>query len=187
MRTRKVENYEEKMELLLDDNRGIYIPQNFAQEFRMRDWGVSREQERILLDGPDNEAYWDVWNEVLMDAETRHQGHKWTLHQDGALWMVRDDMTEDEWMMVFESTARESVTIQDEVRIPGTNVILEKGDVIEILPKQEKGKKSYKKDEEDDEEEMDEKGDYKKKKKESRRHRTLTRDAVRKFKRKENV
>lgn len=79
-------------ELLLDENRGIYIPQVFAKECHF--WECfDDEQKDILLSGPENELYWDVWTEVLDNAFLIHNGKKWTLYQDGDLWAIPEEIT----------------------------------------------------------------------------------------------
>lgn len=80
--------------LFLDSNRGIYIPQHFAEMIDPQDWtGLEAEDLEILKSGPDNESYWDTWQSVLDHAETK-DGR--VLHQDGDLWIVaRDKAIED--------------------------------------------------------------------------------------------
>lgn len=42
-------------------------------------------------DGPDNNGYWEAWNNILNNAEhTDSQGVVWRLYQDGDLWEVPD-------------------------------------------------------------------------------------------------
>lgn len=76
--------------LFADEARGIYIPQHFAEAVtREYVTGVTDEDYSILEDGPENEAYWDVWMDVLLKAEiTRPDGSKYLLYQDGDLWIV---------------------------------------------------------------------------------------------------
>lgn len=100
----------EKIILLLSDSRGVYIPQNFAEDFRIAGvdgltesdanvvCGIDPDDIAILRAGPDHEQYWDVWDSVLSDAwwidpET---GWRYTLHQDGDLWAVAYDEMSDE-------------------------------------------------------------------------------------------
>ena len=72
---------------LLDSARGIYIPQNFAELFDADEWGISEEEVEILLDGPDNELYWETWDCVISYAEyTDANGNTFRLHQDGDLF-----------------------------------------------------------------------------------------------------
>jgi hypothetical protein len=79
-------------ELIIDDSRGIHIPQFFATHFDMDAWGVSDEQKQVLMSGADTEEYWDVWDEVLRNATYNDgKGHTWTLEQDGDVFAVRDD------------------------------------------------------------------------------------------------
>jgi len=65
--------------LYADSSRGIYIPQIFAQSIK-----------RGCVAGPDCEAYWDVWDGVLNDAELTDptSGQVFTLFQDGDLWCI---------------------------------------------------------------------------------------------------
>ena len=53
--------------LLLDGNRGIYLPQNFAEDFKLEAFGLDRESDDIqtLLAGPDGEWYWEAWDSVV--------------------------------------------------------------------------------------------------------------------------
>jgi len=85
------ENEFEKMECLLDDCRGIYIPQAFIECYSYEQWGISEENATILLKGPEpeNELYWETWDEVMRDAEyTDEFGNVWNLFQDGDLFAV---------------------------------------------------------------------------------------------------
>lgn len=72
------------------DNRGVFIPQFFAQSVK-REFveGVSEEQYNVLLAGPDHEHYWEVWTEVLDRATINDPdvGPSY-LYQDGDLWVV---------------------------------------------------------------------------------------------------
>lgn len=81
------------VECLLDSNRGVYIPQNFAEEClgKGTTWtGVSEEDRQILLAGPDHEKYWDVWCDVLDTASIEVNGHKYTLQigENGDLFAI---------------------------------------------------------------------------------------------------
>ena len=77
--------------LYADSSRGIYIPQIFAQSIKRGCVaGVSAEDWAALEAGPDCEAYWDVWDGVLNDAELTDptSGQVFTLFQDGDLWCI---------------------------------------------------------------------------------------------------
>jgi hypothetical protein len=84
--------------LWLSDARGIYIPRDFAASFKDRSKhvsGVSDEDWAILDAGPDHELYWDAWTEVCDDAVvTDDKGVRFTLWQDGDLWLIPEGM---EW------------------------------------------------------------------------------------------
>jgi len=84
--------------LWLTDARGVYLPRDFATSFERdtRDTyvsGVEAEDWAVLEAGPDHELYWDVWEGVLDSAViTDTNGVKYTLHQDGDLWLIPDGM-----------------------------------------------------------------------------------------------
>jgi hypothetical protein len=84
--------------LWLSDARGIYIPRDFANSFTDRAKhvaGVADDNWTILEAGPDHEHYWEAWDVVLTNATvTDNNGHTYTLHQDGDLWLIPDGM---EW------------------------------------------------------------------------------------------
>ena len=82
--------------LWLSDARGRYIPRDFANSFVDRDkhvQNVSEENWQILED-PDHEWYWEVWDEVLRNAVVASEGCNYRLYQDGDLWLIPADM---EW------------------------------------------------------------------------------------------
>lgn len=84
----------ERTILLIDSNRGIYIPQYFAKEFSH--WPISADDSKIL-ENTDHEYYWQAWDNVL--ATSKHvdkEGHTWLLYQDGDLWAVREDLFNDD-------------------------------------------------------------------------------------------
>ena len=79
--------------LFSDSNRGVYIPQHFAEAI-CRDLveGVSDDDWRILEAGPDCEEYWDAWSDVESNAIVRGKdGKAYTLYQDGDLWRIPID------------------------------------------------------------------------------------------------
>lgn len=77
-------------ELYASDNRGVYIPQFFAETvIRELVHGISDEQWNTLCAGPDHEWYWETWDEVTSNAEIDlPNGKKAYLWQDGDLWIV---------------------------------------------------------------------------------------------------
>ena len=91
-------NPQPELLLWLSDARGIYIPRDFARSFADRAKsvrGVSDTDWAILEAGPDHESYWDTWNDVCDWAQiTDHNGHEFTVYQDGDCWLVPKGM---EW------------------------------------------------------------------------------------------
>lgn len=85
--------------LFCDSSSGRYIPQRFAAEI-MRQYvvGVSDNDFNELAD-PDNEYYWDTWNNVLDNCKVidNQTGQTYHLHHDGDLWLLDwDNMTLEE-------------------------------------------------------------------------------------------
>jgi hypothetical protein len=84
---------EETQEVLLSDNRGVYIPRDFVEIFREELRGQLNEwEEETILRGPfDNPDYWEAW----VQAESRGitiEGKRIAL--DGDLWLIDDDLRE---------------------------------------------------------------------------------------------
>jgi len=86
------------VEFLLDGNRGIYLPQDFAQNFNLSDWNINDpELEETLLAGPEEENYWEAWDEVLDNAYMEDDaGMTWRLFQQQDLFMYNDNADLDE-------------------------------------------------------------------------------------------
>lgn len=90
--------------LLLDSNRGQYIPQNFAEEYAAYGgtWeGITEENRKTLEAGPYEDWYWEAWESVLNNAvlSVTHNGEtqRYTLHQDGALWLIPEGYDNEEF------------------------------------------------------------------------------------------
>lgn len=76
------------IEILLDSNRGIYIPRDFVNGFDMKYWGISEYLAQECSD-PDNENYWDAWNDILDKAKYKAEdGRVFNLYQDGDLYAI---------------------------------------------------------------------------------------------------
>ena len=87
-------------ELFFDANRGVYIPQDFADAIDPDDWtGIDAEDLDVLRSGPDHESYWDAWTSVLNYAETK-DGR--VLHHDGDLWLIARDKAVEDLNKYFE-------------------------------------------------------------------------------------
>lgn len=79
----------EKQILLFDGHRGVYIPQNFAEECTTNWHNVSDDDRKTLLNGPDDEWYWEAWNTVLDNAYYQEpNGPKYNLYQDDDCWAI---------------------------------------------------------------------------------------------------
>lgn len=83
------------IEILIGDHQGVYIPQQFAE---WTAWDNIDEYEReTLLDGPDNDDYWECWTSVLDRAtHTDKHGNIWRLYQDGDLFAYCEELMTEE-------------------------------------------------------------------------------------------
>lgn len=83
-------------EFLVDEYEGVYIGQQFIHAvMAWEGWtGWTDEDEEILLEGPGDWRYDEVWEEVLANAEYTDaaSGKKWKLRMDCDLWMIREDV-----------------------------------------------------------------------------------------------
>lgn len=95
------------IQILLDSNRGVYIPQLFAED--CEEWGgISAEEKETLLAGPGAEWYWEAWEDVLNSATyTDADGNLWRLWQDGDLFAICDELMTDDDYMAFFGESRE--------------------------------------------------------------------------------
>jgi len=78
--------------LWLADNRGIYIPQHFAESFSNPEKhvsGVSESDWKTLLEGPETEWYWEAWDTICNNCVvTDDFGNQFFIHQDGDCWLI---------------------------------------------------------------------------------------------------
>jgi len=84
--------------ILIGDHQGVYIPQQFAENF-ISGWLTGSQWDiEVLEKGPEHESYWDVWDWVLSNAKhIDKKGNTWHLYQDGDLWAYCEElMTEEE-------------------------------------------------------------------------------------------
>lgn len=92
------------IQLLLNSARGVYIPQNFVEEFDLEKWGISSLKEEIEdCSDPDDDCYWDSWHRIMDYAEfTDSNGYTWRLYQDGDLFAYCPElMSKGEWEGFF--------------------------------------------------------------------------------------
>ena len=101
------------IEILLSDNRGVYIPRDFALYFEDMD-GVRAEDMEILKAGPDHEGYWDAWDSITSDASfTDEKGNVWRLYQDGDLFAYCEPLMTDEEYYGFFGEHRSDLDRED--------------------------------------------------------------------------
>lgn len=89
------------VQLLMGDSAGVFLPRQFAHAFDAAFWGIAQNDSdwMTVMNGPDEEWYWDAWQSVLDRAfHIDPNGNKWYLWQDGDLFAYCEDkMTDEEY------------------------------------------------------------------------------------------
>lgn len=100
-----METMNENAILLIDENRGIYIPKVFAKNYCLGKYDfyfddMVMEDVLFLLDEKmiGTEEYWETWDELTRipikmrgkEPCTSIDGY-WYLHEDGDLWLIPQD------------------------------------------------------------------------------------------------
>ena len=83
----------EKVILYANDSMGRYIPKIFAESISLDKcflFGIEEEDLNILRSGPDDDLYWDTWDQILNNGKVylKETGQTFTLYQDGDLWLI---------------------------------------------------------------------------------------------------
>lgn len=78
---------ESTQDLLITDRSGIYIPQIACQDLDICFENCQEDSKSICLEGPENEYYWEAWDDVLNYGTIDGK----LLHQDGDLWLIDYD------------------------------------------------------------------------------------------------
>jgi hypothetical protein len=98
--------------LLLDSARGVYIPQNFCEQFDLSKWQgiaqsdidciLSKDEGDNIISPYDIECYWDAWQAICDNATFTENGNTWRLYQDGDLWAICYEIMSDEERSNFD-------------------------------------------------------------------------------------
>lgn len=76
------------MDCIVDGSHGIYVPKYFAEVYGCY---LDETDKNILLAGPENEYYWEVWDNILDTFEVELDGIKYSLFQDQDVFLVSKD------------------------------------------------------------------------------------------------
>lgn len=105
-------------EIILSECRGIYLPQNFIEETEnVEGWtyNISNYDIITLKNGPDDEWYWQAWENMLNNAYfTYPDGTKGVLYQDGDLFVLPEGTSLEEEEEEKPIIARESTWDYDD-------------------------------------------------------------------------
>lgn len=73
--------------LAVDSHHGVYQPKFFVEDYRHLISGVS-EDTLSELTSPDNEHYWEAWEDVLNTATVTADGNRYRVEQIEDVWLV---------------------------------------------------------------------------------------------------
>ena len=90
------------MELVIDGSAGIYSPKYFAELFGDQVKNVKPEDLETLLAGPEDEWYWEAWQNFQMYGKIEFRDEDWSIYQyEGDIWLAHPDHEwEDDWWTV---------------------------------------------------------------------------------------
>lgn len=118
---------EEKAILICDSHHGVHIPHLVVEEFAPYgfscpqlfnhqvitghldgyrrftfDWSdVSKESVKTLLNGCDEEFYWEAWEDVLNNLKIEIDGEEYHMIENEDVWLVPDECMDEleEWLI----------------------------------------------------------------------------------------
>jgi hypothetical protein len=92
--------------LIADSHHGQYIPQLITKgelNNPLWDWSeVSEEDINSLLTGPEDDFYWEAWNNAESQIKiTSEEGVKYFLCQNDDLWAIPEDCADqlEDWVI----------------------------------------------------------------------------------------
>jgi len=90
------------IQLLVSDSWGMLIPQSFVRNYEFT--GADEKDIETCDRGPDpeNEWYWEAWENICRDAFVTIKDNKYRLYQDGDLFGICEEiLTDDEYEAFF--------------------------------------------------------------------------------------
>ena len=95
----KLEPFDEtKIILAVDSHYGVYSPQTFVERYLDQIQGADDIDLITVLYGPDEEGYWDAWNDII-DSSVLIDGVKHGIWDVEDTWLVPENMDISKWEM----------------------------------------------------------------------------------------
>lgn len=91
--------------LLIDESHGIYIPAIFIKNFNPEtgNWNYDYESYKKDLSSPENEFYWETWQDLLDNAKFTDQDNvTYYLYEAGDIWLVPEGYDNKEFFEFME-------------------------------------------------------------------------------------
>lgn len=80
--------------MAIDGRHGIYVPKIFVEQYAQEDniFNLHPEDKADILDGPDNDYYWDAWANVVDTCKVAVNGILHAIHEhEGDIWLYQTE------------------------------------------------------------------------------------------------
>lgn len=77
------------IQLAVDSLWGINTPKRFFEQYPQFLTHLNMEDQAII-ENPEHEAYWDVWNQFVSDFRVIKYGDRWSIYEDGDVFFVSE-------------------------------------------------------------------------------------------------
>ncbi len=100
---------------LVDSHHGTYVPQAFVELYDPEAWHVKKDNLEVMLSGPDDENYWEAWDEILNFSYFIQDGVEYRLVQrEGDVFAIREPVDNEERQELNEFFGDEVYEMEDE-------------------------------------------------------------------------
>lgn len=84
--------------LLIDSNRGIYIPKSFVESYDLKAWHINDLEDEVAdcAAGPDNANYWDSWDRITNVAWYQESKDKTKFYLECNEYLFANDYADEE-------------------------------------------------------------------------------------------
>lgn len=80
------------IQLAVDGSFGIYVPKRFFERYPQFVEHLN-EEDQAIIENPEHEQYWEVWDHFVTHFEVMKEGVRWTIYQDDDVFFVSEHHT----------------------------------------------------------------------------------------------
>jgi len=77
------------IQLAVDGSFGIHVPKRFFQRYPQFLEHLN-EEDHAIIENPEHEHYWDVWDQFVQDFRVIKDGVRWFIHRDVDVFFVSE-------------------------------------------------------------------------------------------------